>query len=71
VSSAATAPASPTLVAKTLKPIPLLGCQHGLQTTISLASNLFHARLGLTSHSTQLLARVVEDLLHLRLLIRR
>src|ERR1041385_4110368 len=58
-------------VAKLLKLLPLLRRQHRLQTPISLTPNLVHPRIHLGAHAADLLARVVEDLLHFRLLIRR
>ena len=59
------------LLTKLLKLLPLLRRQHSLQTSISMATNLIHPWLHLAAHPSNLLARVAEDLLHFRLLIRR
>jgi hypothetical protein len=52
-----------------LELLPLLGCQDLLQTFVSLLSNLEYSWLGLYSKRSQLISGIVEDLLHLCLLI--
>src|ERR1051326_798259 len=59
----------PGLGADLLKFLPLVRRQHLLQTFISLPPNVVHPRFRLTMQGAQLLARVAENLLHLRLLI--
>src|ERR1043166_546462 len=69
--SQTTATAALAFVAKLLKLLPLLRRQHRLQPTISLTTNLIKLWFHLLPHAAYLLASVAEDLLHLRLLIRR
>jgi hypothetical protein len=61
--------ASP-LPAQLLEALPLFGRENFLESLVGLPPNLFESRVRLTAQRAQLLARVAEDLLHLRPLIR-
>src|ERR1041385_7839738 len=67
---ATTTAAISALAAYLLKFFPLIWRQHLLQTFISLPPDVVHTRLRLAAQCAQLLARIAEDLLHLRFLIR-
>ena len=58
------------LIPHLLKLFPLFGREHFLQTFVSLPANLANPRLGFLPERLQLVARLAEYLLHLRLLFR-
>jgi hypothetical protein len=63
-------PAAAHLFAHLLELLPLLGREHLAQALVRTAAYLLDARLGLFAQGVELRARVVENLPHLRLLLR-
>src|SRR5918995_5512890 len=62
-------PAAFALAHLFLHPLELFGREHLPQALVGLPADVFHARLGVPAGFAELLARVGEDLLHLRPLL--